>query len=330
MASNSNNTPLIQQLIHYSRNVFVKMISSNGNNKRLFHGHNSIQQLATSNNLIHQAENYLFGRNGYHRDTKLSVQLLRKAAVHYHNKSAFAILGFCYEFGFGVLNHFGSAEKYYLLALPSDLDSDMDERVLFAISRLAFLRKYGRPGVYIDRIEAQKWEAIVEKGSSKSIAWIQRAATQDKCSASQYCLGVFYHDGLTVKKDEKTAFEWYKLSADQGNCRGQGILGYCYGEGFGVEKDEAEAMRWYRLAASQGETVAIYNIGYCFEDGIGVEKDVFEAVKWYTLAAEQGNAFAQNSLGYCYEDGIGVEEDPIMAARWYKLSADQGYPWAQW
>lgn len=319
-----NNTPILQQLIHYSRNAFVKIV--NNNNKRIF---NSLQPSTAYNNLIEQAENYLFGRDGYHKDLKLSVELLRKATSQY-NKSAFAILGFCYEFGFGVLKDFKSAEQCYISALPMNNDLDHDERTLLAISRLAFLRKYGRPGVYIDRIEAQKWENLVEKSGSKSIAWIRRAATQDNCSASQYCLGIFYHDGLTFKKDEQAAFRWYKRSAEQGNCRGQGILGYCYGEGFGVEKNEAEAMRWYRLAASQGETVAIYNIGYCFEDGIGVEKDVYEAVRWYTLAAEQGNAFAQNSLGYCFEDGIGVEENHNMAAKWYRLSADQGYPWAQW
>lgn len=309
----TTNTPILQQLIHYSRNAFVKIVNNNA--RRL--------PLSTSH-LIEQAENYLFGREGYPKDYKLSVELLRKAA--YTNKNAFAILGFCYEFGFGVSNDFKTAEKCYISAIHQD----HDERTLFAISRLAFLRKYGRPGVVIDRIEAQKLESLVEKGGSKSIAWIQRAATQDHCSASQYCLGVFYHDGLTFKKDERAAFRWYKKSAEQGNCRGQGILGYCYGEGFGVEKNEAEAMRWYRLAAAQGETVAIYNIGYCYEDGIGVAKNAHEAVKWYTIAAEQGNAFAQNSLGYCYEDGIGVEENHIMASKWYKLSANQGYPWAQW
>lgn len=321
--STTNNTPILQQLIHYSRNAFVKIV--NGNNRRIY---NSLQSSTSYDNVIQQAENYLFGRDGYRKDYKLSVELLKKAT--YTNKSAFAILGFCYEFGFGVLNDFKSAEKCYISALPVNQDLDHDERTLFAISRLAFLRKYGRPGVCIDRIEAQKLESLVERGGSKSIAWIHRAATQDNCSASQYCLGILHHDGLTFKKDEKMAFRWYKKSAEQGNSRGQGILGYCYGEGFGVEKNEAEAMRWYRLAASQGETVAIYNIGYCFEDGIGVEKNVYEAVKWYNIAAEQGNAFAQNSLGYCYEDGIGVEENHVSAAKWYKLSADQGYPWAQW
>jgi TPR repeat protein len=327
LPNSSNNTPpIFHQLFHYSRNVVVKILHhSNSLNRRSTH-----QRDQNSKNLIEQAENYLFGRNNCQKDLKLSVHLLNKAATQYNNKSAFAVLGFCHEFGYGVSENFKLAEQYYLSACSfADNSHDSDERVLLAISRLAFLRKYGRPGVCIDRIEARKLEYIVEKYGSKSVAWIERAATQDKCPASQYCLGVFYHDGISVPKDDQLAFHWYKLSAEQGNCRGQGILGFCYGEGFGVEKNEAEAMRWYHLAASQGETVSIYNIGYCYEDGIGVEKDMAEAVKWYKLAAERGNAFAQNSLGYCYEDGVGVQENFHEAAKWYKQSADQGYPWAQ-
>ena len=128
------------------------------------------------------------------------------------------------------------AEQYYLLALPRQIEKSInDERILLAVSRLAFLRKYGRPGVCIDRIEAHKWESLVELGGAKSVNWIQRAAINDNCSASQYCLGIHYHDGLALPKNERLAFFWYKKSAEQGNCRGQGILGYCYGEGFGVE-----------------------------------------------------------------------------------------------
>ena len=134
---------------------------------------------------------------------------------------------------------------------------------MLAILRLAFLRKYGRPGIKIDRSESEHWESLVQQDSNSNIAinWLKRAATEGQCAASQYCLGVCFHDGIGVPRNPHVAFGWYKKSAEQGNCRGQGILGYCYGEGFGIEKDQQMALRYYHLAASQGETVAIYNIG---------------------------------------------------------------------
>jgi TPR repeat protein len=260
-----------------------------------------------------KGNNFLFGKDGCPNDPITAVYYFKKAISLYHHTASQGVLGFCFEFGLGVPQDFIQAEKHYLAASSGNS---------LSMARLAFLRKYGRPGVKIDRVEAEVWASQVLE-----VDWIVRAATYDSCA--QYALGVCYHDGVGLAKDEKLAVYWYTKSAEQNNARGQGILGYCYGEGFGVEKSEKLAMKYYRLAAAQGETVAIYNIGYCFEDGIGVEKDVVEAVKWYTLSAEQGNAFAQNSLGYCFEDGIGVQQDFKRATYWYKQSASQGYPWAQ-
>lgn len=228
---------------------------------------------------------------------------------------AHSVLGFCYEFGLGVEVDFVQAEQLYLEG--AQLRDGLSQ------ARLAFLRKYGRPGVKINRVEADRWQDLVARvNPHDSLGWLMDAAVNYSEPSAQYALGVCYHDGVGVEKDEQTAVYWYKLSAAQGHARGQGILGFCYGEGFGVDKDEYEAMRWYRLAAEQGESVAIYNVGYCYEEGIGVEKNELEAVKWYRLSANQGNAFAQNSLGYCYEDAIGVEKDTQAAVKWYRKSAD--------
>lgn len=256
---------------------------------------------------------------------QLASTYFHQAATLGHPESL-GVLGFCYEFGLGgTEKDFGLAEHYYLEA-ATHLDG-------LGMARLAFLRKYGRPNIKIDRSESEEWAKRVERQQKRhnhdTIRWIRQGAERYNHPACQYVLGVCYHDGIGVAKDEQLAFRWYRASAEQGNERGQGILGYCYGEGFGVAKDEIEAMRWYRLAAAKDETVAIYNVGYCYEEGIGVDKNVATAVDWYRRSAEQGNAFAQNSLGYCYEDGIGVGQDFALATHWYEQSAEQGYPWAE-
>ncbi|KAF9576568.1 hypothetical protein BGW38_008127, partial [Lunasporangiospora selenospora] len=55
-------------------------------------------------------------------------------------------LAFCYEFGLGIAANFVQAESIYMLAAEKGNG--------LALSRLAFLRKYGRPSVKIDRIES--------------------------------------------------------------------------------------------------------------------------------------------------------------------------------
>ncbi|KAF9124819.1 hypothetical protein BGW39_007866, partial [Mortierella sp. 14UC] len=282
------------------------------------------QEAAKAQQFFELGQQLLFGRYGHSKDEAAAVEYYRMAAQLGSgggHLEAQAALAFCYEFGLGIQADFVEAERLYILAAERNNG--------LALSRLAFLRKYGRPSVKIDRIESEYWQQKINQQGPAALAWLMEAASVDNHDCCQYALGVCYHDGVGVEKNPTEAFHWYLKSAEQGNARGQGILGYCYGEGFGVERDRQKAMYWYGIAAEQGDSVALYNIGYCYEDGLGVERNPEEAVKWYRLSAELGNAFAQNSLGYCYEDGVGIEQNLELAAEWYTKSAEQGYPWAE-
>lgn len=162
--------------------------------------------------LFKRGNNYLFGRNGFPVSEKLAIDYFTKSASLSHAKAE-GVLGFCYEFGMGVETNFVTSEKHYLNAAKKN-DG-------LAIARLAFLRKYGRPNVKIDRSEAEEWTEKIKHDPS-AIQWIIQAASLNNHPAAQYALGVCYHDGISVLKDEHAAFRWYKASADQGNARGQG------------------------------------------------------------------------------------------------------------
>ena len=255
-----------------------------------------------------------------------------------------ALIGFCYEFGIGTSVDFSKAFFHYLEA--------SNQKNGLGCARLAFLLKYGRPGINIDRDAAAHYATLLKASSITSAApedsalsspasrisgklknyfgiqWITRAAKKGNSSA-QYCLGTCYHDGFGVQSDKTKACSWYRKSANQGNPRGQAMLGYCYGEGFGIDKSDKQALYWYRKAAEKGDPIAYYNIGFCYEDGLGVEKNPRLAFEWYTKAAELGNHFAQNSLGYCFEDGVGTEKNSEMAVYWYSKASEQGYCLAQ-
>ncbi|KAI8853387.1 hypothetical protein BC829DRAFT_382699 [Chytridium lagenaria] len=263
------------------------------------------------------AERHLFGLEGEPRDESKGFRMLQRAAnYHQGHVQAQAVLGFCLEFGIGTSQDFKAAEKLYLAAAVKGNG--------LAGARLSFLRRYGRPSVKIDRVEAEEWIKMVQKQGVAAVEWLIKAADQHGFASAEYALGVCYHDGVGVPKDPVKAVVYYKRSAAAGQPRGEGILGYCYGEGFGVDKDEKMAFSLYLSAAQRGESVSMYNVAHCYEEGIGVDKNLEEAIRWYVKSANLGNCYAQNSLGYMYEEGLGVDRD-----EWMAVHSEQGYPWAQ-
>jgi TPR repeat protein len=148
--------------------------------------------------------NHLFGRHTTIKNPSLAIDYFQQAAALGHSASN-GVLGFCYEFGLGVTEmDFGLAEYYYLEAAQHHDGLGM--------ARLAFLRKYGRPNVKIDRAESEEWAERVRRrfasSETSAIRWIEDAAVNDHDPACQYALGVCYHDGIGVEKDEYLAFHW--------------------------------------------------------------------------------------------------------------------------
>jgi len=66
--------------------------------------------------------------------------------------------------------------------------------------------------------------------------------------------------GLGVKKDLKTAIDFYRLSANDGYSSAQNSLGNAYLKGVGVKKDLKTAIYYYKLAAKQKEPNAIKSL----------------------------------------------------------------------
>ena len=69
---------------------------------------------------------------------------------------------------------------------------------------------------------------------------------------AQYTLGVMHAMGQGVKRNDKKAFEFYMLSAEQGFDDAQFALGKMYKHARGVPRDYNLAARWFKKAANQG------------------------------------------------------------------------------
>ncbi|KAF0525726.1 HCP-like protein [Gigaspora margarita] len=254
--------------------------------------------------LYKRGEVYLFGRAGEPKDEKKAFDYFQRASKLNHTEAR-GVLGFCYEFGLGVEKDFKRAELHYIPAAESGNG--------LAQARLAFLRKYGRPCVRIDRAEAEMWQQKVKEQGETAITWLFHAACNENHAAAQYSLGVCYHDGVGVDKSESEAFKWYKKSAEQGHPRGQG-----------VEKNEYMAVNWYREAAAQEHARAQDKLGVCLQLGIGCEKDEKTALHYFRLAAEQDHLTAMYNLANALEKGIGCEIDFEGATHWLERAASSG------
>ena len=184
-------------------------------------------------------------------------------------------------------------------------------------------------GASQDYAESAKWfYCAVEQGHVKAQAYLRRIAEQGGVQA-QINLGVMYHKGIGVARDDKEAAKWIRLAAKQGDAQAQSNLGGMYHKGVGVARDYGEAAKWTRLAAEQRHAQAQFNLGVMHLNGEGVAQDYGEAAKWWHLAAEQGHVRAQGNLGAAYHYGKGVPRDYGEAMKWTHLAAEQGDAEAQ-
>ncbi len=144
----------------------------------------------------------------------------------------------------------------------------------------------------------------------------------------------------------KKAFDYYKLSADQGIQGSQYRLGLLYENGIGVNKNVEEAKKLYKLAAAQGQEEAIkallsllpqssqdlkqpitkdqikkWNIQGSYHRE---QKEFKQALHFYGLSVEQKDAVAQNELGFMFLSGYGVTKNLQEAIRLFELAHAQG------
>jgi len=133
---------------------------------------------------------------------------------------------------------------------------------------------------------------------------------------------------MSKKKGKKFVYEFDHAIEPSAQCK-IGLMYYKEGEIYTFVNDDKIAFEWFTLAAEQGYAEAQYYLGEMYYSGHGVAEDYNAAFKWLTLSAEQGFAKAQVSLGYMYYSGLGVVQNYKTAVKWYTLAAKQGHAIAQ-
>ena len=86
---------------------------------------------------------------------------------------------------------------------------------------------------------------------AKSLPDLRKLAARD--ADAQWQMGVRYHNGEGVPRDDVQAMQWFLRAADQGHVTAQATLGAYYWAGRGVPQDLSKAYFWSALALAQGD-----------------------------------------------------------------------------
>ena len=106
-------------------------------------------------------------------------------------------------------------------------------------------------------------------------------------------------------KDFEEAAKWYRELAELGDPMGQGMLGWLYATGRGVSEDRKTAVEWFRKGAAQGNPEAQYGMGVSIEESwlesfyLNELENWKTVVDWYVKAADGG---LKHSLQRLYPD----------------------------
>ena len=220
---------------------------------------------------------------------------------------------------------------FYGLELPKEDDEDCNESGYTEIDEEEDDDDELPVNVMEQRYEAGRMAFLFGQYEVAHKAWLPLAeAGYAKAQAS---IGWMYHTGNGVKKNLKTAAEWYRKAADQGHEIAQNNLGVFYENGLIGPADPKKAAIWYEMAANQGYAYAQYNLGMLYAEGRGVKKDIEQAKYWLRIASRQKVDEATAALGKLNVDmPVRKKEAPaphIAHAPYHSTPVSKGIAWVK-
>tara|TARA_B100001248_G_scaffold261719_1_gene253884 strand:- start:38886 stop:39578 length:693 start_codon:yes stop_codon:yes gene_type:complete len=143
-------------------------------------------------------------------------------------------------------------------------------------------------------------------------------------AASQVALGVKYHRGEGVKKNDTKAFTLFQEAAQQEDLEGIIYLGKLCREGEGTEKNPERAAQLFKQAADLGDPIGQIYLGELLLKGEGVSKNERQALAHFLKSAKQGQPVAQNYVASLYGQNPETPQDRIEAYAWGIIAEAQG------
>jgi TPR repeat protein len=152
----------------------------------------------------------------------------------------------------------------------------------------------------------------------------RKAAAGD--GAGQAYLGMCFHMGWRVPRDNAEAERLLRLAHAQGCAAGTGWLGILLTSAPGAAAArQGEGLEHLQAAAEAGHAVSMSSMGILHRWGdFGVGVDLKTAFKWFKRAAAAGHARSTRVLGHCHANGDGTRANPARAAACFEKAVALG------
>lgn len=111
-----------------------------------------------------------------------------------------------------------------------------------------------------------------------------------------YQMGVYYHWGKKLNKNERKAFEYTLMSALKSFPMAMNDVGDFYLNGKGTNVDYRKAYTFLKRAYDEGITISTSDIAYLMFNGYGVEKDEDAAIEMWRKYAKENDIHCINYL----------------------------------
>jgi TPR repeat protein len=179
--------------------------------------------------------NLIYIKNNWQKD--IDFEKVYPEIKDEKNGSVWNIIGYMYNYGYGVEQDYSKALEYYVLsAEQNNADAQLN---------LGEMYESGNG---------------VEKNYSKALGYYHLSAEQNNQYA-QNNIGDMYCYSKGVKQNYSKASEYYLLSAAQNNSYAQNTIGHMYYYGKGVEQNYLKALEYYVLCAEKNDSGAHIMLG---------------------------------------------------------------------
>ena len=186
-------------------------------------------------------------------------------ALQMGDRNALLALGEIYLKGISVPKDINKAKEYY--------QKGIEVKIKEAYGLLAHIELFNSESIVIDY---------------KNVRSLAQEGSKLKDGNSSKIMGYLYHNGLGVKKNERSAEKYYLKAIEEGNLLDNLVywyLGNLYFYGSKRVQNNAKALENYLIAAEYYDASA-YEVGIIYERGYGVDIDIEVAKEYYRRASK--------------------------------------------
>jgi TPR repeat protein len=182
-----------------------------------------------------------------------------------------------------------------------------------------------------DGLTNRRGAIVVRKNQRAALRWFRLSAASGNSNAQNH-LGIYLSAGICTERDEEKALYWFKRAIRQGDSCARNNIADVYRK----RGSHRRALYWYKQAATHGDGDALVEVGIQYYKGQGVRKNAKHAVTYFRKAirsrhiSQAGRELAMALLGIAYREGQGVKQSNAKAIEWLSLAnVDDDLPLAR-